>query len=114
MNPPGEIGARPAVEKRHAPRSRCLREAHCVFNGGYSNLSVLVRNISATGAKLVGDQLFCLPEEFELQMANPAGAVVARPVRRVWSQPGSVGVEFLAPQRESPPGAVEPMVGAPR
>ena len=112
MNPPRETGADPAVEKRHAARTRCLRAAHCVFNSGYSDLSVLVRNVSATGAKLAGDELFCLPEEFELQIANAAGAVTARRVRRVWSRSDSIGVEFLEPERKLPSGAVEPAVAA--
>ena len=98
----------PGVEKRRAPRTRVLRPAHCVFNAGCSNFSVLVRNVSATGAKLMGDELFCLPEEFELQMANAAGAVMARRVRRAWSRPDSIGVEFLEPERELPAGAAAP------
>jgi hypothetical protein len=98
----------PAVERRRAPRTRVLRQAHCVFNGGCSNFSVLVRNVSATGAKLMGDELFCLPGEFELQMANAAGAVMARRVRRAWSRPDSMGVEFLEPEHELAPGAVAP------
>jgi len=108
MNTPGPTSPRPANEKRRAPRTRCLRAARCVFNRGYSDLSVLVRNISATGAKLTGDELFCLPDEFELQMTTPTGAVIARWVRRVWSKSDSVGVEFLEPERELPHGAVEP------
>ena len=68
----------------------------------------MVRNVSATGAMLMGEELFRLPEEFELQIANAAGAVMARRVRKVWSCPESIGVEFLEPEREIPPGAVEP------
>jgi hypothetical protein len=103
MNSPGENGAGPAVEKRRAPRARCLRAARCVFNSGCSDYSVLVRNLSATGAKLTGDELFRLPEEFELQMANAAGVATVRRVRRVWSRADSIGVEFLEPERTLPP-----------
>ena len=93
---------------------RCLRPARCVFNRGYSDFTVLVRNISATGAKLMGEELFRLPEEFELQMANAAGAVMARRVRKMWSRPESIGVEFLEPERAAPKGAVEPTAAAMR
>jgi hypothetical protein len=106
MNPPGEMSAGPAVEKRSAPRARCLRAARCVFNNGCSDYSVLVRNVSATGAKLTGDELFRLPEEFELQMANVAGAATVRRVRRAWSRADSIGVEFLEPERALQPDAV--------
>jgi hypothetical protein len=114
MNPPGETSAGPAAEKRRAPRMRCLRPARCVFNRGYSDFTVLVRNLSATGAKLTGDELFRLPDEFELQMTNTAGAVTTRRVRRVWSRPESIGVEFLEPERAAPKGAVEPTAMAMR
>jgi len=110
MKPPDEMNSNLANENRRAPRTRFLRPAHCVFNSGCSNYSALVRNISATGAKLMGDELFRLPEEFELQMANAAGAVMARRVRKAWSRTDSIGVEFLEPEHELPPGAVEPSV----
>jgi PilZ domain len=111
MNTPGETSAGPVAEKRRAPRTRCLRPARCVFNRGYSDFTVLVRNISATGAKLTGDELFRLPEEFELQMADAAGAAVARRVRRVWSRADSIGVEFLEPEHALPSGAVQAATG---
>jgi len=107
MKPPGETGAGPAAEKRRAPRKRCLRAARCVFNKSCSDYSVLVRNVSAIGAKLTGDELFRLPEEFELQMADAAGAAIARRVRRVWSRADSIGVEFLEPAHALPVGAVQ-------
>jgi hypothetical protein len=105
MIPQGEMNAGPVVEKRRASRARCLRAARCVFNNGCSDYTALVRNVSATGAKLTGEDLFRLPEEFELQMANAAGVATARRVRRVWSHPDSIGVEFLEPERPLPAGA---------
>jgi hypothetical protein len=102
MTPPGEASAGLAVEKRSAPRARCLRAARCVFNNGCSDYTALIRNVSATGAKLTGEDLFRLPEEFELQMANAVGATTARRVRRVWSRADSIGVEFLEPERALP------------
>lgn len=114
MSASGQPNPGPATEKRRASRTRCLRAARCVFNKGYSDLSVLVRNISATGAKLTGDELFCLPDEFELHVATPAGVVTARRVRRVWTRADSIGVEFLEPERELPPGTVVPAAAARR
>lgn len=102
MTMPADTSSRPARDRRRAARGRCLREAHCFFNKGYSDLNVLVRNISATGAKLTGDELFCLPEEFDLQMANSQGALTIRRVKRMWRRADSVGVEFLEPERELP------------
>lgn len=76
---------------------RCLREAHCVFNKGYSDLSVLVRNMSATGAKLTGDELLCLPDEFELQINDGGGGFTSHWVRRAWLRGDAIGVTFIDP-----------------
>jgi PilZ domain len=105
MNPSGEMNAASVADKRRATRARCLRTARCVFNNGCSDFTALVRNVSATGAKLTGEDLFRLPDEFELQMANAAGVATARRVRRMWSRPDSIGVEFLEPERALPSGA---------
>jgi hypothetical protein len=98
-----------SADRRRAARTRCLREAHCVFNNGCSILNVLVRNISLTGAKLTGDELFCLPEEFELKINNGFGVFASRRVKRVWAHDDAIGVAFIDPLRErseasGPPG----------
>jgi len=108
METPGQSSPGPTIEKRRSARARCLRAARCVFNNGCSDLSVLVRNISATGAKLTGDELFCLPDEFDLHIATPAGAVTTRRVRRAWSHADSIGVEFLEAEHALPQGTVDP------
>jgi hypothetical protein len=92
---PTPLAGPPAIEHRRAPRTRCLREGRCIFNKGCSDLTVLVRNISATGAKLIGGELHFLPDEVELQISDGAGGGVSRRVKRVWSKPDSMGVVFL-------------------
>jgi hypothetical protein len=101
MTMPLETETNPGSDKRAAPRSRCLREALCVFNNGNSNFSVMVRNISATGARLAGHELYRLPEEFELRIKNGPGAFAIRRVRRMWSRDDSIGVTFLGPAIET-------------
>jgi len=79
-----------------------------VFNKGCSDLSVLIRNISSTGAKLCGDELFCLPEEFELHIHDGFGGFTSHWVKRVWARADSVGVAFIdaarRPFTSQPPG----------
>lgn len=87
-------------DKRRAPRTRCLREGRCVFNKGNSILTVLVRNISSTGAKLSGDELICLPDEFELLINDGFGVFASHWVKRVWSRSDMVGVAFIDSARE--------------
>jgi hypothetical protein len=92
---PTPLAGPPIIERRRAPRTRCLREGRCIFNKGCSDLTVMVRNLSATGAKLTGDELHFLPDEFELQMSDGVGGVVSRRAKRVWSKPDSMGVVFV-------------------
>jgi hypothetical protein len=100
MNTPTEDTGAASNDKRRALRTRCLREGRCVFNNGCSILSVFVRNISATGAKLTGDELFCLPEEFELKINDGFGVFDSLRVKRVWSRADTIGVVFLDSARE--------------
>jgi|SRR5271155_3224810 hypothetical protein len=82
-------------EKRRARRTRCYREARCIFNNGNSALDVLVRNLSATGARLTGDELVCLPKTFELQISDGPAGHSSRWVKRAWLRGGSLGVAFI-------------------
>ena len=63
--------APPALaEKRRHSRARRFRQARCVFQDGQSVLDVTLRDLSATGARIVGDGLICLPETFGLRTVS--------------------------------------------
>ena len=91
--------ASPVSEPRRRARARCLRRARCVFNGGASTLDVLVRNISGAGARIVGNELICLPPTFELRIIDANGDVEtgysSRKARVVWRTEAAAGIEFL-------------------
>jgi hypothetical protein len=57
-----------------------LRPALCVFNNGASSLDVMVRDVSAAGARVVSDGLVFLPRTFEPRI-HAATARRARLVR---------------------------------
>ena len=95
-------------ERRRAPRSRCLRQGRCVFNNGCSDLNVLVRNISSIGAKLTGDELHFLPDEFELQIHDGLGGFSSRRAKRVWSRADSMGVAFIDAEGDRSTGGEPP------
>ncbi len=84
----------PAAEMRHAPRVLRLRKARCIFNNGSSSLDVTLRNISFTGANIVGDALICLPQTFEFQIFDGFGGYSARHARLVWSRGATAGIKF--------------------
>ena len=82
------------AEKSRCPRVRRLRRARCVFNNGSSSLDVTLRNISATGANIVGDALICLPPTFEFQILHDFSGYSGRQARLVWSRGATAGIEF--------------------
>ena len=82
-------------ERRRAPRLRCYRQARCVFNDEKSDLDVLIRNISSTGACVFGAEFICLPDEFELWIHDGFGHYTKRKVRRVWTHVDQAGLVFV-------------------
>ena len=83
------------AERRRLPRARGLRQAICLFNGGRSALEVLVRNVTKAGVRITGDELICLPDEFELKIHDGFGHYNSRRVRRVWMKGNAAGLMFL-------------------
>ena len=57
-------------EKRGATRQKAFTAAHLQFNRGNSTYEALVRNVSATGAKLRFGELIELPPEFEIKVGT--------------------------------------------
>ena len=82
-------------ERGGAARSRVYRMARCVFNDGKSDLDVLIRNLSSTGACITGAELICLPDEFALWIHDGFGGYKKRRVRRMWAHGGHAGLAFI-------------------
>ncbi|MGO9742995.1 MAG: PilZ domain-containing protein [Roseiarcus sp.] len=89
-----DAASSPALDRRQTQRSRCFRAALCVFNNGQSDLEVTLRNLSDAGAKITGDELAFLPDNFELRIRDPFGRYEKRQARRVWSRGGGAGLGF--------------------
>ena len=88
------------LERRRSSRLRCFKLARCFFKEGHCDLEVTLRNISSTGARISGNELICLPDEFELHIHDGFGGFEIRKVRRVWSRGAAAGLLFL----DTPPG----------
>ena len=82
-------------EKRRTHRTRQLRQASCVFNEGTSVLDVTLRNISPTGARIVGHELIFLPKTFEFRVQDNLGGYSSRRARLVWTDGATAGLEFI-------------------
>lgn len=81
--------ARPAVDRRKAPRRRCLFRGRILFNDNIRTLDCTVRNLSDGGALIETEALTILPAGFSLAI-DARQSVSAGAVR--WHTPGRYGV----------------------
>jgi hypothetical protein len=87
------------AEKRSAPRTRAFLKGKAIFNNRQSTLDCLVRDISATGARLEVSNAVLLPESFDLYVAQKDTTLRAR---ISWRRDGEIGVEFEQPHAAAP------------
>lgn len=79
-------------DHRHALRRRAFIAAKIVYQGGAVAVDCVIRNISATGAKLDVSESVVLPSHFDIII--PQKNVSHRAVLR-WRRGGETGVAFL-------------------
>jgi hypothetical protein len=91
-------GATPADDggehHRAAHRQRTLKAAKVVLTD-WTTIDCTIRDISATGARLVFGDAFALPEEFRVLIVMTDMVV---PVRLLWQRGLTVGVSFTGPE----------------
>lgn len=80
-----------AEERRLQRRNRVYKGAVITFDKGRSAFQCLVRNQSASGARLTMEQTFALPLSFNVAIALDQMAWHARVV---WRSPTEVGVRL--------------------
>lgn len=80
-------------------RTRCCIGAKIVFNDGLSSIDCIIRNMSASGARLEVDGSIAVPQDFELEMPSQG---VTRRVSARWRDVNAVGIEFIPEDEESP------------
>ena len=86
INPYEKVG-----EKRQAHRTRVIKKAMVVFNGGHCSMDCQVLDLSEIGARLKPDDILVCPEQFTLKF--PHGSVHLCEVR--WRKGNILGVRFL-------------------
>jgi hypothetical protein len=79
-------------EHRKHHRTRALKGAKIVFNGGSSVIDCTMRNTSSSGACLELVSLAGLPNEFGLRVASDP---TQRHCRVAWKRANRVGVQFI-------------------
>ena len=90
-------------EHRRETRQRVFLKGRIVFNNGSSSFDCLVRDMSATGARLMMSDATTLPDAFDLYI--PQKERTYRATLR-WRREDGIGVTFLDEQaRASMPAA---------
>jgi hypothetical protein len=84
------------VERRGSPRARVLKKGKLILPNNSSVVDCLIRDVSATGARLSCEGAGMLPSEMQLLFH---AVRELRHVRVVWRRQGELGVQFLSPAR---------------
>jgi hypothetical protein len=94
-------------DMRSAERIRSFLRAQIIFNNRMSTIDCIIKNISATGARIALNDTFAVPTEFDLYIPQKNRGHHAR---LVWRDKDSIGVEFMDAQAAAPtPSASEPL-----
>lgn len=80
------------IEHRAAPRLRSLLKGQVIFNNKQSSVDCVVRDISATGARLAISHHHVLPDRFELYVPLKERTY---PVQVRWRADEDLGVMFI-------------------
>ncbi|GJE14931.1 MULTISPECIES: PilZ domain-containing protein [Methylobacterium] len=92
-------------EHRREARQRVFLKGRIVFNNGSSSFDCLVRDMSATGARLVMSDATTLPEAFDLYI--PQKDRTFRATLR-WRREDGIGVTFADEQARATTAAPAP------
>ena len=92
-------GEPPDKDHRAAQRQRVLKQGKILFPNNMSVMNCTIRDVSATGAKLLCGEPATVPDEFRL--VTPADNMV-RDVKVVWRKPDQIGVNFTSEPRRAP------------
>jgi len=87
---------------RGAERVRSFLRAQIIYNNRASTTDCIVKNISATGAKIAIDEALSVPSEFDLHIPQKGRTYRAR---MAWRDATAIGVEFI--DNEQAPAAEE-------
>ena len=90
-----------AEDKRITRRQRVLKDGCIVTLDNQSVVNCVIRDLSATGARLkCGDQV-AVPNEFRLQVGHER---TVRPARTVWRRGNEIGIVFTGQPVPAPRG----------
>jgi hypothetical protein len=80
------------AERRADQRHRVLKGGTLHFNKGYSSLECVIRDLSATGARIQMGETFGVPSRFTMSISGETTRIEAS-LR--WRNSRSIGLSFL-------------------
>ena len=80
------------AEVRRDERVRAFLRARIIFNNHNTTIECTIKNISASGAKIVLSEALTIPNEFDLEVPQKGRTYHAR---MMWRDAGSIGVHFI-------------------
>jgi hypothetical protein len=90
-------------DKRRTRRQRVLKDGRIITTDNQSVVNCVIRDLSATGARLkCGDQV-AVPSEFRLQVGHER---MIRPAKTVWRRGNEIGIIFTGDPIPAPRGVL--------
>ncbi|HEY1735659.1 MAG TPA: PilZ domain-containing protein [Methylovirgula sp.] len=83
------------ADKRTSDRVRSFLRAQIIFNNRMTTIDCIVKNISATGARVALNDTLAVPTEFDIYIPQRG---CSHHARLVWRDRDSIGVDFLDAQ----------------
>ncbi len=78
-------------EKRASDRIRSFLRAQIIFNNRMTTIDCIIKNISATGARVALNDTLAVPTEFEIYIPQRG---CSHHARLVWRDRDSIGIDF--------------------
>jgi hypothetical protein len=97
FNAQGALATKAAEEPRHAARRRMLKAGVIAYNNRFCTLPCMVRDVSATGARLRVDTSVSAPDTFDLIIESDG---LEASCEVVWRKANELGVRFIGAPRQ--------------
>jgi len=97
MNVPEE-----AADRRANDRVRSFLRAQIIFNNRMTSIECIIKNISATGARVALDESLAVPTEFDIYIPQRGRSHRAK---MIWRDKDSIGVDFLDEPQDAVSGS---------
>jgi hypothetical protein len=97
-------------EKRASDRIRSFLRAQIIFNNRMTTIDCIIKNISATGARIALNDTLAVPTEFDIYIPQRG---CSHHARLIWRDKDSIGIDFLDVQQPAPVSAPAPAAPEP-